>query len=114
MSHLEGFAKTKGKKIVFNELGYRAQKGSFVKPWLWPRQSQGVETSERTQAMAYGAMLEALKNSPHFQGVYFWVVPSDLDDVKHKDRYEGPGGFSFVHKSAEEVVSKFAREFKGR
>ena len=100
-----------GRPVWFMEAGFKAVGESWVEPWLWPGEVNAavLPVDEGAQARAYRAMASAFRQVPAVDGVFFWVVPSDLDDGAHPWAFEPRQGFSFLGKEAERVVEELAR-----
>lgn len=93
------------KPVIFLEVGYRAAKGSFRKPWTY----SGGDPDPSVQARAYEALFEALHDEPWWKGAYFWKTFTDPKRVE--ERGDG-GGFSFRGRPAESVIQKWYAEKK--
>jgi hypothetical protein len=93
------------KPILFTEVGYKSEAGATIKPWEWSPvlSSLTKKKSDKTQQLAYEALLRQTWNQPWFAGVYIWQwdirttaesAKSDLD-------------FSPRFKPAENVMAKW-------
>ncbi len=57
-------------KLIFTEVGYPSLDGGNVNPWNYFAKA-AVDLQE--QALCYLAFMEAWKNSPELEGVFWWV-----------------------------------------
>lgn len=105
-----------GRPVWFMEAGFKAIPEPHVEPWKWPDEvnARALPVDEAAQARAYRALVGALREVPAVDGVFFWVVPSDLDDRAHPWAFEPAQGFSFLDKEAERVVEELARNRPAR
>lgn len=87
-------------KIVFTEVGVRAQEGAYRKPYAW--QHAGA-ASPQTQRRYYAATCESV--AQRIGGLYWWVV-----DIHHPTEAELLEDFSPLGKPAEREI---ARCFQG-
>lgn len=101
-------AKRWDKAIVFTEFGYTTRKDAALRPWEWPEALSDVVIDERSQAMAYRALLAAAIEQSWFAGLFVWRLYADPDDVTQEPEF----GFSFRGKLAElELRDAFANHW---
>jgi len=91
---LSSFSSSRGKQIIFTEIGYQSIDGTNMHPW-W---STGT-TDLQEQEDCYRAVLETFWDEPWFEGIYFWHWY-----VKY---YDDPDDFAAYNKPAEDVVKEF-------
>ena len=62
------------KKILFTELGYRADASATIEPWAWGSffERLYLKKSDKTQLLAYQALYEKIWNKPWFAGTFPW------------------------------------------
>lgn len=61
-----------GKPIIFTEAGYKNSADAAIEPWVWPRQMENKDVSEKTQAICLDAMFESLWQEEWFAGIFIW------------------------------------------
>ncbi|MBD3354399.1 hypothetical protein GF361_00260, partial [Candidatus Woesearchaeota archaeon] len=93
-SALSSFSSSKGKQIIFTEIGYQSRDGTNIEPW-WREGS----SDEQEQADCYRAALEVFWNETWLEGMYWWMW--------YWKYYEDPDDFSVYGKLAEDVVEEF-------
>lgn len=105
-----------GRPVWFVEVGFKAVPETHLRPWEWPSEVQAhtLPYDDEAQARAYRAVIWALRHSDAVDGVFFWMVPSDLDDGEHAWRFEPQQGFSFLDKAAEAEVRNLVTDRPGR
>lgn len=62
------------KKILFTEMGYRADASATIQPWAWGSffERLYLKKSDKTQLLAYQALFEKTWNEPWFAGTFPW------------------------------------------
>lgn len=62
------------KKILFTELGYRADASATIQPWAWGSffERLYLKKSDKTQLLAYQALYEKTWDKPWFAGTFPW------------------------------------------
>lgn len=105
-----------GRPVWFLEVGFKAVPETHLLPWEWPGEVQAhtLPYDDEAQARAYGAVIWALRHSDAVDGVFFWMVPTDLDDEDHPWRFEPQQGFSFLGKAAEAQVQDLVKDRPSR
>lgn len=108
---MDAFAREQKRPWWMMELGFKATPASYVEPWKWPGEvrARTLAVDERSQQRGYRAWFKALESAQTVEAVFFWMVPSALDDVDHPWAFEPAQGFSFVNKRAEGDVRAFAK-----
>jgi|GEM_PF-1186317 len=82
-SALSSFSASKGKPIVFTEIGYQSVDGTNMHPW-W---SSGA-MDQQEQADCYQAAFQVFYNETWFKGMYWWMWYWDpAQDVNKFDVY---------------------------
>ena len=100
---LEAIARRVGRPVLLTEVGYRAVKGTAVRPHEWP-DPNAREVDPAAQAAAYRVLLTALQSQPAVKGIFLWKW------YTNKEGDEGPAGFSPQGKPAEALIRQaFAR-----
>ena len=92
------------KRVLLTEVGYRAVKGTAIRPHEWPDPNARV-VDAGAQADAYRVFLGRLAQQPFISGVFLWKWYTD------EAGDEGPAGFSVRGKPAAALIRQaFARE----
>lgn len=102
---LADFAARWDRPILFTEVGYRAERASFIEPWAQiPKGPPDLET----QRMGYEAVLRVFPAEPWFAGLYFWEYEPD-------PFAGGPGDNDFTpqNKPAERTMAEHYRAIRG-
>ena len=94
-----------GKPILFTEVGYKSEADATIKPWEWSPilSSLTKKKSDKTQQLAYEALLRQTWNQPWFAGIYIWqwntrtTAESARTDLDFSPRF----------KPAENVIAKW-------
>ncbi|HCL27796.1 MAG TPA: hypothetical protein DIC52_05100 [Candidatus Latescibacteria bacterium] len=107
LERLEQVALRADRRVLFTEIGYRANKNAAVEPWLWPRQTEGGGDAEglRTQDACYEAFFRAVWSRPWIAGAYFWKWFPNHERAGG----EGDGGFTPQRKPAQATLTKWYR-----
>lgn len=113
---MEAFASEHKRPWWITEVGFKATPASYVEPWKWPGEvrARTLPVDEVAQQRGYRAWFKALAEAKSVNAVFFWMVPSALDDVDHPWAFEPAQGFSFLNKKAENDVKAFAKEWTQR
>ena len=71
---LQSISEKFDKKILFTELGYRADASATIEPWAWGSffERLYLKKSDKTQLLAYQALYEKIWNKPWFAGTFPW------------------------------------------
>jgi hypothetical protein len=99
VERLKASAEKHGKPLLLTEVGFAAQKGAWVAP-----HTEGGELSERDQAAAYEALLDALGRPPWLAGTFVWKAFSG-----ESRRAREEADFRFMGRPAEAVVRRYFR-----
>jgi hypothetical protein len=92
-------SKRAGKRILLTEVGFAAHKAAWVAP-----HTEGGESSEDDQAVAYQALFAALDRQPWLAGTFVWKAFSAPGG-----RGRGEADFRFQGRKAEGVIGKYYR-----
>ncbi len=94
-----------GKPILFTEVGYKSEADATIKPWEWsPFLSSLTEKkSDKTQQLAYEALLKQTWNQPWIAGIYIWQWNIRTTEESAKTDLD----FSPRYKPAENVLAKW-------
>ena len=114
VSALDAIGQATNKTWWVTEVGFKATPASYVEPWKWPAELLPAQNvfHDVDQERGYRAWTNALLASETIAGVWWWMIPSDLDDPNHPWAFESRQGFSFVDKRAEAVVKEFSRRWQ--
>lgn len=93
------------KPILFTEVGYKSEANATIKPWEWSSilGSLTQKKSDKTQQLAYEALLRQTWNQPWFAGVYIWQWDTRTTEESAKTDLD----FSPRFKTAENVMAKW-------
>lgn len=91
------------KPVVFTEFGFKAIRATALSPGTWPEHlpDEAKRYDERSQALAYAAVLNVAAQKPWLRGLYVWKWFTDVDTDE-----EGPLGFSPRRREAARVLSR--------
>jgi hypothetical protein len=92
-------ARRTGKRILLTEVGFAAHRGA----WLAPH-TEGGETSQDDQALAYQALFAALGRSQWLAGTFVWKAFSAPGSEGR-----GEADFRFQGRKAERVIREYYR-----
>ena len=108
LDRLEVVAQRYDLRVLFTEIGYRANANAAVEPWLWERQTQGGGDSEGllTQDACYEAFFRTAWSRPWVAGAYFWKWFPDHERVGGQG---GGVGFTPQRRPAQATLSKWYR-----
>ena len=89
--------------LLITEVGFKSAPDAVRSPYSWPERLAPHERrpDQALQALAYEALMEALRLEPDVQGVFLWKTFTDPDTQE-----EGELGFSTRGKLADQVVRR--------
>ncbi|MFN0151494.1 MAG: glycoside hydrolase family 113 [bacterium] len=102
---LEEFSTRWQRQVLFTEVGYRAERASFIEPWA---QIPAGTPDLTTQRIGYEAVLSAFPPEPWFAGLYFW-------EYEPNPHAGGPENNDFTpqNKPAEKTMASHYRAIRG-
>lgn len=94
-----------GKPILFTEVGYKSDADATIKPWEWSPFLSSItkQKSDKTQQLAYEALLKQTWNQPWFAGIYIWQWNTNTTAESAKTDLD----FSPRFKPAENVMARW-------
>lgn len=102
VQRLENFSKSKGKPILFTELGFNNLKGASNYPWHWVGSSKDLNNLE--QALCYHASFSVLTKQKWFAGMFWWTW--DLGEQVLPDK----ANYSPQNKLAQLILESYLKE----
>ncbi len=99
LATIEALSKARGKPVLFTEVGYRSSPDALIEPHAWPERVGNIRIDHQTQAEAYRALIEAVRDHSWIAGIYWWKWFTDPATTE-----EGPAGFSPRGKPAEAIL----------
>jgi len=98
ISEIDNFRQTKGKDVIFTEIGYPSANGGAKEPWRWDLYPVNLTL----QSNCYRGTLLAWKDYNWFKGFFWWDWGISLSGGGSSDTHHTP-----MNKPAEKVLKEF-------